>query len=86
MSIYPLISHIMTMSIYPLTLTQQSLTKAHCYNMKIIVLSPTTSSLLGQYGYGNAGRAALQVWRAMGDHGFGVREVPGSNLRGNPHF
>ena len=43
--------------------------------MKKIVQNPTTSSLVGLYGYGNAGRAAPQVWRAMGDHGFGVREV-----------
>ncbi len=49
-----------------------------------IVLSPTMSSLVGLYGY--AGRAASQAWRAMGDHGFGVREVPGSNPGGNPHF
>ena len=66
------------------TLTQQSLTKAHCYNMKKIVLSPTTSSPVGLYGYGNAGRAASQVWRAMGDRGFGVRDVLGSNPRGTP--
>ncbi len=32
------------------------------------------------------GRAASQVWRAMGDHGFGVRKVPGSNPGGNPIF
>ncbi len=60
-----------------LTLTQQSLTKVHCYNMKKIVLSLTTSSPVGLYGYGNAGQAASQVWRAMGDHRFGVREVLG---------
>ena len=68
------------------TLTQQSLTKAHCYNMMKIVVSPTTSSLVGLYGYRNAGRAASQVWRAMGDHGFGVWEVPGSNPGGTPIF
>ena len=56
------------------------------YNMKKIVLSPTTSSSVGLYGYGNAGRAALQVWCAMGDHRFGVREVPGSNPGGTPIF
>ncbi len=54
--------------------------------MKKIVLSPTTSSPVGLYGYGNAGRAASQAWRAMGDRGFGVREVPGSNPGGNLHF
>ena len=27
--------------------------------------------------YGNAGLAASQAWRAMGDHGFGVRRIPG---------
>ncbi len=29
-----------------------------------------------------------RAWRAMGDHGFGVREVPGSNpgLGGTPIF
>ncbi len=47
--------------------------------MKKIVLSPTTSSPLGLYGYRNAGRAASQAWHSMGDHGFGVPEVPGSN-------
>ena len=60
--------------------------KSSLYNMKKIVPSPTTSSPVGLYGYGNAGRAASQAWRAMGDHGFGVREVPGSNPGGNPHF
>ena len=68
-----------------ITLTQQELTKAH-YNMKKIVLSRTMSSLVGLYGYGNAGRAVSQVWRAMGDHRFGVREVPGSNPGGTPIF
>ncbi len=47
-----------------ITLTQQELTKAQCvYNMKKIE-SPTTSSPVDLYGYGNAGRAASQVWRA----------------------
>ena len=46
--------------------------------MKKIVISPTTSPPVGLYRYGNAGRAASQVWRVMGDHRFGVREVPGS--------
>ena len=27
-----------------------------------------------------------QAWRAMGDHGFGVREVTGLKSRGNPPF
>ena len=67
------------LSLFLKTLTQQALTKAHCYNMKKIVLSPTSSSPVGLYGYGNAGQAASQVWRAMGDHRFGVREVQGSN-------
>ncbi len=53
---------------------------------KIVGKSPTTSSPVGLYGYGNAGRAASQAWRAMGDHGFGVREVPGSNPGGTPIF
>ncbi len=44
------------------------------------------SPAVGLYGYGNAGRAALQVWRAIGEHRFGVREVPGSKPRGNPYF
>ncbi len=42
------------------------------------------SSPAGLYGYGNTGQAASQVWRAMGDHGFGVQEVPGSNPGGFP--
>ncbi len=56
--------------------------------MKKIVLRSTTSSPVGLYGYGNAGRAASQAWRAMGDHGFGVREVLGSNPggEGEPPF
>ncbi len=33
-------------------------------------------------GYGNAGQAGAPVRRAMGDHGFGVREVMGSKSRG----
>ena len=36
-------------------------------------------------GYGNAGQAGSPVWRAMGDHGFGVREVMGSKS-GEPPF
>ncbi len=40
---------------------------------------------VGLYGYGNAGRAVSQAWGAMGDHGFGVREL-GSKPRGNPLF
>ena len=76
------------MSICPLTPTQQRLTKGHCYNMKkiVLVLSPTMSSPVGLHGNGNAGRAASQVWRAMDDHWFGVREIPGSNPGGNLHF
>ncbi len=54
--------------------------------MKKIVVSPTTSSPVGLYGYGNAGWAASHVWRAMGDHRFGVREVPGSIPGGTPIF
>ncbi len=50
--------------------------------MKKIVVSPTTSSPVDLYGYGNAGRAASQAWRAMGDHGFGVREVTDSKWEG----
>ena len=73
-----LVSHIMTMSISPLTLTQLELTKAHCITCRKIVLSPTTSSPVGLYGYGNAGRAASQVWLGMGVQGIGVRGVPGS--------
>ncbi len=69
-----------------LTLTQQELTKAHCITWRKLFLSPTTSSQVGLYGYGNAGSAASQVWRATGDHRFGVQEVPGSNPGGNPHF
>ena len=54
------------------------------YNMKKIVLSPTTSSPIGLYGYGNAGRAASsQAWHALGDHGFGLRGV-GFKSQGNP--
>ena len=52
--------------------------------MKKIVLSLTASSPVGLYGYGNAGQAASQAWRAMGDHRFEVQEVTGSNPRGNP--
>ena len=51
--------------------------------MKKIVPSPTMSSTIGLHGYGNAGQAVSQGWYAMGDHGFGVREVRGSNPRGN---
>ncbi len=77
----------MIIFMYPITLTQQSLTiLSSMYNMKKIVLSPTTSSPVGLYGYGNAGRAASQACRAMDDPGFGVREVPGSNPEWNPHF
>ena len=36
--------------------------------------------------YGNAGRAASQVRRAMGDHRFGVREVTDSKPGGTPLF
>ncbi len=54
--------------------------------MKKIVLSPTTSSPVGLYGYGNAGRAASQAWRGMGGDGFGVREVTGSNPGVTPIF
>ena len=44
-----------------LTLTQQRLTKAHCYNMKKIVRSPTTSSPVGLYEYGNAGLTNMEI-------------------------
>ena len=54
--------------------------------MKKIVLSPTTSSPVGLYGFGNAGWAASQAWHAMGNHRFGVREVPSSNPGGEPPF
>ena len=56
------------------------------YNIKKIVLSPTTSSLVELYGYGNAGRAASRAWRAMGDQGFGVREVTVSKSGGTAPF
>ncbi len=44
------------------------------------------SSPVGLYGYGNAGRAASQAWRAMSDYGFGVREVTGSKPGGHYPF
>ena len=71
-----------------LTLTEQgSLHYNSLYNMKKIVPSPTTSSPVGLYRYGNSGRTASQAWWAiMGDQGFGVREVRGSNPRGEPPF
>ena len=47
--------------------------------MKEIVYSPTMSSIIALHGLGNADRAASSAWRAMGDDGFGVREVRGSN-------
>ena len=37
------------------------------------------------YTYGNAGRAASQVWLGMGVQGIGVRGVPGS-IPGEPPF
>ena len=54
--------------------------------MKKIVLSLTTLSPVGPYGYGNTGRAASEAWRAMGAHGLGVREVPGLNPGGTSIF
>ncbi len=45
--------------------------------MKKIVPSPNTSSTQGLHGYGNAGRAASQVWRDMGDQGLRMRGVTG---------
>ncbi len=56
------------------------------YNMKKIVLSPTMSSPVGLYGYGNAGRAASQGWRAMGDHRFGVERGHRFKSWGTPPF
>ena len=68
-----------------LTLTQQELTKAQLFNMKKIVRL-RHHQYIGLYGYRNAGQAVSQVWFAMGNHGFGVREVPGSNPGGEPPF
>ncbi len=53
-------------------------------NWRKFAVSPTTSSRVGLYGEGNAGRAMSQAWRAMGDHRFGMREFPGSNPGGSP--
>ncbi len=53
--------------------------------MKKIVLSPTTSSTVGLYGYGNPGCAASQAWHAMGGQGFVVRKS-GVQIPRNPLF
>ena len=50
--------------------------------MKKIILSPSMSPTVALYGYGNAGWAVSQAWLDMGDHGFGVQEVMGSNPKG----
>ena len=43
--------------------------------MKKNFLSPTLTSTVGLYGYGNADQAASQTWHAMGGQGFRVQEV-----------
>ena len=50
----------------------------------VLKKSPTMSSTVGLYGYGNAGRVASQTWRATGGQGFWVREIRGSNPGGTP--
>ncbi len=52
--------------------------------MQKIVLGLTTSSTIGLHGYGNSVREASQAWRAMGNDGFGVGEIRGSNPGGPP--
>ncbi len=54
--------------------------------MKNIVLSPTTSSMVGLYGYGNASRAASQAWRSTDDQGFKVCERSEAQIPGEPPF
>ncbi len=55
-------------------------------NMKKIVLGLTVSFTIGPHGYRNTGRAASRAYRrrTMGDYGFGIQEVRGSNLQGTP--
>ncbi len=48
--------------------------------------SLTTSSMVDLYENRNASQAATYAWHAMGDQGFGVREVRGSNPTRTPPF
>ena len=52
--------------------------------MKKIVPSPTSSSPVGLYGYGNAGQAASQAWRAMDEAGLGCERSQVQNPGGTP--
>ncbi len=54
----------------------------------IKTISCYTSKILGLHGVRKCwpGSAVSQAWHAMGDQGFGVWEVMGSNPGGTPHF
>ncbi len=63
--------------------TELHLNKTHCMTWRNC---STMLSTVGLNGYGNTGREASQVWRAMGGRWFGVWVVRGSNPGGTHLF